>query len=562
MNPLTRLLDSSIRFETQYAEHLLNRFRYLSYPGARIPVETEWVEPRGMRAALAASARLVVTGAAGTGKTTLLTALAITYARQVRVTPRTALPLYFSARELQTLPRITDLPRGLNLRDDLAAQCPRIFFADVFSGGRARVLIDDADGLAPEHLQAILREYKDAHIIATAQTALPGFDEFALPGFRDGDLELFARNLNTPHAATFLAALRANNVPRTLTANPMTFGLLAHIWRSDQALPTDRTQLFEQYAQGILGDNDETAKVLETIALALQQGGVASNEYLARGRGFLRAGKNRTADFVHELWQAYFAARALRAANTPLWRDHLDDPAWRETILFYAGLGDAEPLVTELLTRGDPSFAGLVVAHAREAHAEWRETITRKLVALAWAGDANAIAALAQMQSDSAVDGFAAQLKMQDPAVRMRAAHILGALQLDRGIEYLLPQLRDLNPDVRDQVVAALGNARTDRVIEPLLVALRGDPRGGAVDTRMRVAAARALGMIASDKALPALVVDLQIGEPPVRAVAAEALKRLPSPLLSAPLTGLLRAEDAAVRQAAADVLAVLNGTH
>ena len=146
--------------------------------------------------------------------------------------------------------------------------------------------------------------------------------------------------------------------------------------------------------------------------------------------------------------------------------------------------------------------------------------------------------------------------------MRLQAAQILGALRLDRAIEYLLPQLRDVNGDVRDQVLEALGKSRTDRVIEPLLVALRGDPRVGRVDTRLRIAAARALGQIGSDKAVPALIVDLQVGEPEVRAAAAESLKRITSPLMGKSLTGLAQSGDEETRRYAAEILAVVNGSH
>jgi HEAT repeat protein len=74
------------------------------------------------------------------------------------------------------------------------------------------------------------------------------------------------------------------------------------------------------------------------------------------------------------------------------------------------------------------------------------------------------------------------------------------------------------------------------------------------------VAAAQALGEIASDKAAPALMVDLQLGEPEVRAVAANALKRIASPLVRKPLESIARSGDEQARQYAAEILAVLNG--
>jgi hypothetical protein len=562
MNSLASFFDPTLRFQQAYAKSLGTRLCYLPYPGARVALEADWVAPRGLAAALARNERLVITGAPGTGKTTTLAYLASAHARILLASPRASLPLYFSARDTQPLPHIYDLPHGLNLNDSLVVQTPHLFFPSAFASGRGLVLIDDADALSPDQWQAALKEFQNATIIASAETGLPDCVEFRLPGFRDGDIETFVRNLDAQNAPAFLAALKTNNVPRFLTANPLTLGLLARVWRSDAPLPARRADLFDAYAEEILGDSGETFKMLEGVALAMQRGKPASNEFLAKARGFLRASKNRTVEFVHELWQAYFAARALHETPefAPL-RQHLADPSWRETILFYAGLGDASELVLNLLSEGDGWLVARAVAQARALRDDLRISVTQDMVSRAWNGDARAVAVLSELCDESVVDGLAAKLKDKDPAVRGRAAEILGQLQIDRGVDYLLPQLRDINGDVRDQVVAALGHARTDRVIEPLLVALRGDARVGVPDTRLRVAAAEALGEIASDKAVPALVVDLQMGEPAVRAAAAEALRRIHSPLMVEPLQGFAQSGDEELRRYAAELLAGVNGS-
>jgi hypothetical protein len=557
MSFLDQWLDPSRRFERTYADQIARRYRFMLWPLARVDLARDWIEPRGLRAALTQNARVVITGAPGAGKTTALAYLAMANARgQDR---RARVPIFLAARELQSqvLPRIPDLPRGLNLSDALAVQCPRIYFPTVFKARRALVLIDDADALTPEQLNIWQKDFADATIIATARAALPGFTEFALPGLRDSDIEIFARRMENPSA--FFAALK--NAPRALTANPFTLTMLTRIWREGEPLPTRRTDLFDSYAQLVLGGQDDVAKSLETLALAIQNGRAGSNELLSKSRGLLRAAKNRTAEFVHELWQAYFAGRALRnnAEQTVVF-ERMADARWEDALLFYAGLGDASAFADSAFARGDVYFAGRILAHARDARADLRDAVTQELVARVWNGDARAGRVLAEMNSDAAVDGFAAKLKDKDPAVRTRAAEILGALQLDRGIEYLLPQLRDVNADVRDQVVAALGCARTDRVIEPLLVALRGDARVGHIDTRLRIAAARALGAVGSDRAVPALLVDLQVGEPEVRAVAADALKQITSPLMAKPLHALLQSEDELTRQYATEILALVNG--
>lgn len=563
MHLFTELLDSSIRFQKQYAKHLLNRFQFLPCPNVRRNLDTLWVEPRGLAAALANSPRLVITGAPGAGKTTTLAFIAIANAQAMLTQPKASVPIFFSGRDLvsQTLPRVTDLPRELNLRPEVATQCPRIFFPDVFNSQRAVILIDDADTLPFDQLQSWLNELKGARIIVSAQSALTDFVEYALPGFRDSDIDPFVKKWNAETAPAFLAALKTNNVPRALTANPLTLTLLANLWKPEQPLLTRRADLFDAFAQTVGSDADETLKMLEGVALAIQRGRPATNEFVSKSHGFMRLAKNRTGEFIHDLWQAYFAARALRETTDlkPI-AEHLADADWREVILFYAGLGDANELVDRLVRRGSMAFAGHVIAHARAVRADLRESVTQELMTSAWDGKANAIAALSAMQSDVAVDSFAAKLKDKDPATRKHAAELLGKLQLDRGIEYLLPQLRDVNADVRDQVVAALGHSRTDRVIEPLLVALRGDSRVGVVDTRMRVAAAQALGEIASDKALPALLVELQIGEPELRPVAAESLKQISSPLLIKPLLGIAQTGDDEARRYANQVLQVVDG--
>ncbi len=557
-------LSSTRRFERAYAEHLVQRLHALPWPGALSELEREWIEPRGWHVALSQGPRVLLTGAAGAGKTTALSDLALANAGAMLAGDKTArMPVFFAARDLASsaLPRITDLPRGLYLPEPLAAQCPRIYFPDLFASGRALVLIDDIDTLPAEALQAWVKDFGNAQVVATAHAAAPGFIETRLPGFRDADIEAYTNKVNPTHANLFIAALKANGVPRALTANPLTFAMLARVWRADQPLPNRRTTLFDAYTALVLQGNFDTAKMLEGVALAIQRGRPASEEFLPKARGFMRQAKNKSAEFVHELWQAYFAARALRQAPdlTPL-SEHLAEPAWWDTALFYAGLGDASELVETLVARGNVSLAGYAVAHAQGVRAELRDSVTQELIRRAWDGDGSAIAALAEMNSEVAVDWFAKQLKNPEPAARGRAAEILGWLQLDRGIEYLLPQLRDVSAEVRDKVVEALGRSRTDRVIEPLLVALRGDARVGTVDTRLRVAAAKALGDIASDKAVPALIVDLQLGEPEVRPVASDALKRISSPLMLKPLQSVLLSGDEDAKKYAAEILSLIDG--
>jgi len=580
------LFNPSLRSQKKYAAHLTRQFGSARWAhDASVPFDSEFISIRELSNALTTQSRVVLTGSDGVGKSTALASLALTHARALAVNqPHALVPIYFSARDLhpQSLPRLRDLPTALGLGD-----FPASFFQEAIGANRALVLIDDLDALTTDAAKNLRAEFSNARIVATAQNAIPGLDEFPMPAWRDQDIERYARLRFEKRADAFLAALKASGVPRLLTSNAMNLALLARTWETPSSpplirgvggiedevgmdlhtaldikpMPTRRSELFSAYARQVLGNDDETARMLEGVALAIQRGKPAPDEFVNKSKGFLVVAKNKSCDFIHDLWRAYFAARAARLAGdlTPI-AEHLQDPAWREMILFYAGLGDASDLVNAYIQRGDWNSAGEMIANAEEVRAELRDAVTKELVGRAWNGDARAPVVLGEMVSDAAIGAFAARLKDPDPSVRSRAAEILGRLQLDRALEYLLPQMRDVNAETRDLVVQALGHSLSNRVIEPLLGAFRGDPRVGFVDTRLRVAAAKALGQVGSDKAVPALIVDLQTGEPEVRAVAAAALKRIGSPLMIKPLKGILPNLDEETQKFVADVLATVNG--
>ena len=349
-------------------------------------------------------------------------------------------------------------------------------------------------------------------------------------------------------------------------------------------LPAQRAQLFDEYVRAKLAresDPEFAARAVEGIALSTKRGKRASEEHLARGYDFLEKRSSGRVEFKHSLLQDFLAARALRRATVttpnadhpesvmpiansdfaPM-REQLDDPAWREVALFYAGLGDASEIVRAVLEKNDLEFSAAILAATPEPPAPLLEQTVKGLVARAWDDhDEKAMKALGKLRNNMASDFFAAKLKDKNVEVRLRASYILGKLHTDRSLEYLLPQLRDPSTEVREQVIASLGASRSERVIEPLLVALRGDPRVAASDTRMKIAAAKALGEYGTDKAVPALIVDVQVSDDDVREQAIIALEKIRSNFAVKPLTEISQTDKKEhVRAAAVRVLDDMRG--
>lgn len=485
----------------------------------------------------------------------------------------------------------------------------------------AMILLDDVS--EPAHvayLETLAKKFPAAHIWAATRDAhlVPAeFAAFELQTLNEREIVSFAETwlplpMEKGHAAKkinraaqdFVASVQANAGTRELAISPLNLYLLLQVYKPGvqapppvvqervalpmvggnaaggnaatpfdvpqrthvATLPTRRAQLFDEYVNTKLGsesDPDFAARAVEGIALSTARGQSATTEHLARGYGLLAEHPGERVRFKHTLLQAFLAARALRRNPDfePL-REHLFEPAWRGIALFYAGLGPADEIAKAAIEKNDLEFAAGALAATREPDAAQLETTVKGLVARAWDDhDQRAMRALGELRSNMASDFFAAKLRDKNADVRLRAAYILGKLHTDRALEYLLPQLRDPSDDVRVQVIASLGASRSERVIEPLLVALRGDPRVAATDTRLKIAAAQALGEYGTDKAVPALIVDVQVSDEDVREQAIIALEKIRGNFALKPLTEIARTDKKPeVREAAVRVLDDMRG--
>lgn len=479
----------------------------------------------------------------------------------------------------------------------------------------ACILFDDVSTPAHvAHLETLAEKYPNAKIWAAAQDGLmvpQNFASLELQTLNEREIvslaePWFPMPMVKGHAAQrinraaqdFIASVQANAGTRELAITPLYLFLLVQVYEpgAKQAqpvqekvalpmiggnaatpfdvpqrthvatLPTRRTQLFDAYVNAKLAkesDPDFAARAVEGIALSTKRGQVAAQDHLARGYGLMEERANGRIEFKHSLLQDFLAARALRRnPDFEPMRAELDNAAWRQVALFYSGLGSANEIVSAMIEKNDLGLAAELLAATQEPDAAQLEQVVKGLVARAWDDhDEQAIRALGTLRSSMASDFFAAKLRDKNAEVRLRASYILGKLHTDRALEYLLPQLRDPSTEVREQVIASLGASRSERVIEPLLVALRGDPRVAATDSRMKIAAAKALGEYGTDKAVPALIVDVQVSDDDVREQAIRALEKIRGGFAVKPLTQISQTDKKEhVREAAVRVLSDMQG--
>ncbi len=301
---------------------------------ARVPGDEAWREELfherevevvlSVNQALAEHPRLVIVGAPGSGKTTFLSYLALTWARDLRgdrpglVRERLGLagqtgkaerrlpillPLRDFARHLSATREDAGLdgPRFLldYLTDYFAAQeiaLPDGFFREALEAGGAAVLLDGMDEVADPDLrrrvarivEGFTRRYPDNRYVVTSRlvgyqgaarlgedyfcATVRDFDRAAVARFvrnwsRAVEVALAGRRSPTierraaAQAEGLLAAIEANERVRELAVNPLLLTVIALVHRYRAQLPERRAELYEECIEVLLGYWDEARGV-------------------------------------------------------------------------------------------------------------------------------------------------------------------------------------------------------------------------------------------------------------------------------------------------------------
>ena len=270
------------------------------------------------------------------------------------------------------------------------------------------------------------------------------------------------------------------------------------------------------------------------------------------------AAKREEIEFHHQLFQEYYAGRALRKLLVEGHIDAMDDRRLQHFYLNYFKW--TEPLAFMLSLLADEDRAVRVVRLALEV--DWRlgarlagevqREFQKRTVGLVDGLDVPGwlkVELLEEVRSDDAIPGLLKLVEHSDSDVRGSAADVLGAIGSEAAISGLLKLVEHSDYYVRRSVAYALGNIGSEAAISGLLKLVEHS------DYYVRWSAAGALGKIGDKKAIPGLLKLLEDSNPYVRSSAADALGSIGDDQAIPGLLKLLEDSNPYVRSSAADAL-------
>nr|MBW4614859.1 HEAT repeat domain-containing protein [Desmonostoc vinosum HA7617-LM4] len=240
------------------------------------------------------SQKLVLLGAPGSGKTTLMSYFAVMLAQQ----QPEKLELKADTNLLPILVKVRDLARQENKsileylnqfvqRNLLVKQLPPSFFEYWLEKGQALILLDGLDEVADlgkryevvSQIEEFLGKFSQNRVIITSRPAgyrrdffhTEDFPHYQLQPFDDNKIEEFINRWYDSRIVDLLEAQRRkdslrkaltdNNRIKLLAKNPLLLTIIALIHRYEAILPKERHKLYEKAVETLLGSWDSNKEI-------------------------------------------------------------------------------------------------------------------------------------------------------------------------------------------------------------------------------------------------------------------------------------------------------------
>jgi HEAT repeat protein len=481
----------------------------------------------GIKEALRKSSKLVVLGQPGTGKTTLLKYLALTFAQG-------RWPDYARQSLEHLIPIFVPLPLFAESSHDMISYLVELFaehdfpHADRFieeklQNGECLLLLDGLDQVADQsrvssELDRFAVDYSRNHVIVTSRLLdyrepLARFPAFEIVGVGYDEMKAFIKNWfgEQPETSSssvetqangLLLALKLNPRLRSFASHPFFLPLLAVAHERAWQPPVRCSALFDECARILLSDPETTAreprfdgrakeKVLQEIACHFhnrRERVFPEDALLAKMAEVLSAAGevgDESKELLDEILDTYILRPSSKARPELCRRDSYEFAhlAWQEYFTAKA-----------LFEKGDfpPIIEGVPVASPDDPW--WQEVI------VFWAGQ--------QRDATDLIRMIRERSELPDAALLLTARCLAEAPQTDKETrEAILAELfaifRKDAPSLWDEAALAIARIEGREVRETLLGFLKAD------DPELRQKAAWALGRLGGEWAVTPLIAAL-----------------------------------------------------
>ena len=483
---------------------------------------------------------------------------------------------------------------------------------DLLLDGKLLLLLDGVNEMPSQKRRQDLQLFRDENsgtpmIFTTRDLALGGSlgieQQLEMCALTQPQMREFVHKHLPQHGDSLLRQL--GDRLREIAETPLLLKMMCEVFKNSGKIPQSKGELFqefdrqyEEFKRGAwVSDGFQLFKseVLQQLAFVMLQGDsqrptdgwVAISRDRAEGilecwlrdRGVLDAptkakewledllehhllqvaAKPEEIEFHHQLFQEYYAARALLKLLVEKHIDAIDDRRlqhfylnyfkWTEPLAFMLSLLRDEVQAVRVVRLALKVDLRLGARLAGEVQREFQQRTVGLVDGLDVPGWLK-VELLEEARSDEAIPGLLKLVQHSDSSVRRRAADALGKIGDSQAIPELLKLVEDSDSSVvRSSAADALGKIGDSQAIPGLLKLVQHS------DSSVRWRAADALGKIGDSQAIPGLLKVVEDSHYFVRRRAADALGKIGDAQAIPGLLKLVEDSDSSVRRRAAEAL-------
>ncbi|WP_373536623.1 HEAT repeat domain-containing protein [Microcoleus sp.] len=482
---------------------------------------------------------------------------------------------------------------------------------DLLLDGKLLLLLDGVNEIPSQKRRQEFQLFRDDNshtrmIFTTRDLALGGSlgieKQLEMCALTEAQMREFVHKHLPQHGDSLLQQLRDRL--REIAETPLLLWMMCEVFEPTLKIPQSKGELFEQFHykyekfKGNIPVSEDSRRfksdILQQLAFAMLQGDLQQpTEGLVaisrdRAEGILEcwlgdkkepAPLNKAKEwledllkyhllqeatdpdeieFHHQLFQEYYAGRALRKLLVEKHQDTTDDERlqhfylnyfkWTEPLAFMLSLLENEKQAVRVVRLALDVDVMLGARLAGEVQREFQQRTVGLVDELDVPGWLK-VELLGETRSDEAIPGLLKFVEDSDSDVRRRAVDALGAIGSAAAIHQLLKLLEDSDRYMRWRVADALGKIGSEVAIPALLKLLEDS------DTNVRWRAADALRQIGTQVAIPELLKLVENSNSDVRQSVANALGQIATEAAIPALLKLAEDSDSYVRWTTAKAL-------